>query len=221
MKPTLSAWAMATLLAVSPAYAVKGKKGKVAPKKAAHTQKSIEDEAWGGSGTKAKKPVAKKTVAVKKGTPNPTVQLNTAPPPAAAVVKPPVKPTVQTQPDPNSPTAAATDPSTKSAEDLEKAARNTRDPQQALATYNKLVQSNPNYAYAGDVYANMYNLAVRSHADTLDQLKYAGMAADKMQAGLTRTPATAQQINHFKQLEENLTNKWIQDEIQKIMAGKE
>jgi len=225
MKQTLLALSIAVALAASPAFAAKTKKAKTThPKPAAKSQQALEDEAWSDSPKSAKKPVpAKKTTTAKKTTDGPTVKLANSPAPAkpaAPEVKPPDKPTVATTPE-NPPASTPDTTAGKSAQDLEKMAQSSKDPRQALATYNKLLETNPTYQYAGDVYSNMYNLSVRSHADTLDQLKYAGLAAKNLQAGLSRSPASAQQINHYKKLEEDLTNKWIQDEIQKIMAGKE
>ena len=163
--------------------------------------------------------VARKPGAKGGGKLDPTVTLKSKPvgDPTVALKTPDKPPSTSALTDPVSTAADGSKP----AEELEKQAQRQRDPKQALTSYNKLLETNPNYAYAGDVYVSMYQLAERSHADTLDKLKYAGMAAQKLEAGLSRGKVNPQQINQFKRLEEKLTNEWITNEIAKIRAGKE
>jgi hypothetical protein len=220
MHKTLFAGLFALTLAITPAYAAKTKTS--TKKAAAHktSKVSVEDEAWGG--TSKPKTVAKKPVkTAKKGNElAPTVKLDkTAPPKPVITAKTPTPPTTEVKPATDN-TAAADG---KTAEELEKIAQteSKKNPKAALATYQKLVESNPNYTYAGDVYADMYRLASKSGADTLTQLKYAGMAGQKLEAGLSRRPVTQQQIQQFQRLEEKLQNQWIETEIRKIMAGQE
>jgi len=219
MNKTLFAGLLAVALAITPAYAAKTKAS--SKKTVAHKapKVSLEDEAWGG--TAKPKPKAKAPVkTAKKGSAlTPTVKLDkTAPPKPVIAAKPTTPPTTDIKP--------ATDTSAtdgKSAEELEKVAQTEakKNPKAALSTYEKLVESNPGYAYAGDVYADMYKLSQKTGADTLTQYKYAGLAAQKLESGLSRRPVTQQQLQQYQRLEEKLQNQWIETEIRKIMAGQE
>jgi hypothetical protein len=220
MHKTLFAGLLAVALAITPVYAAKTKthtKKKAAAHKVSKTP--IEDEAWGGT-SKTKHPATKPAAkTAKKGSAlKPTVKLDKMTPSKPVVAaKPTPAPTTQVKP------AADNSTDNKSAEDMEKQAHTEakKNPKAALATYEKLVQNNPNYTYAGDVYADMYRLSQKTGADTLTQLKYAGMAGQKLQAGLSRRPVTQQQILQYQRLEEKLQNQWIETEIRKIMAGQE
>jgi hypothetical protein len=223
MRINLLAGVIVAVLALSPAYAATSKNEKKASATKKHatstkkttTKKSMEDEAW-SSDQSAKKTPVKKTTAKKDDKLKPTVKVTKETTPAAKTKTADAKT--------KSPDAKDDNPADiKDAQDIEKLAKSqaTKNPKAALSTYEKLIQGNPNYAYAGDVYANMYNLSVKTHADTLTQLKYAGFAGQKLEAGLSRSPVSMQQVQHFKLLEDQLTNKWIEDETQKIMAGKE
>ena len=227
MHRALLAGLLAVAMVVSPAYAATGHKKNLKshakPHKSSVNRAALEDAAWGGAKKASKKTPAKKAVKTDEAL-KPTVKLNDKQPKAIVAAKPETKP--DTKPDaPKTDTVAAPNPDAagKTAEDLEKSAQTDarRNPGGALRTYEQLLQNNPNYAYSGDVYANMYGLAQRTHADLLTQLKYAGMAGQKLQAGMSRRPVTQQQVRQFQNIEEALTNKWIEIEIQKIMAGKE
>jgi hypothetical protein len=223
MHKTLFAGGLAVALALSPAFAAttshKKAKHTATTKKKAVAKKSMEDEAWDSPAKKApaknaapKKPGAKSKDAALK----PTVKINQESKPAPVAVNP--KPGASAATKPGDPAL-----DNKSAEDLEKLARtqSQKDPKSALQTYEKLVQNNPNYAYSGDVYANMYQLAVKSHADLLTQLKYAGFAGQKLESGMSRRPVSPQEVQKYKRLEDDITNRWIENEIRNIMAGKQ
>ena len=183
----------------------------------------FEREAWGGGATKkvvrkqVKKAPAKKGEEVKA-----TVTLSGKPKPAPTVkLSDPAK-TAKTEPKPEEkkPDAVAADTETKSEEEIEKAAREQKDPSKAIATYNQLLQRNPNYQYSGDVYRNMYQLSQRNGADTLTQLQFAGKAAQALEQGRSRGPVNPQEVQKLNRAADDLINRWIEETTRQILSEK-
>lgn len=230
MVRTFLAGLLAVTLVVTPAFAakksaakktVKSKAAQKAPKKAVRfTIEDFERDAWGDSAPKRvirKSAVKKPAVAKKKEPLKPTVTLHgtTKKPPVAVTVTKPVTPTVTPKP---TAVAATSDAATKDAEDLEKEAREQKDPNKALATYNQLLEKNPNYPYSGDVYKNMYQLSLRNGSDTLTQLQFAGKAAKALEQGRSRGPGNPRDIQNLNRAADDLIQRWIEETTRKIIS---
>lgn len=98
-------------------------------------------------------------------------------------------------------------------------AKLSKDPKGALEDYRRLISANPNYRYAGDVWMNMYQAATRTNADLLDQIKYAGKAAQAIGMGQSRRGADKKLAAKYDNISNQLIYKWIDIETKKIMAG--
>ncbi len=229
------AGALAFALVVSPGYAAK-KTTSRAPQKAALSQQQMEDLAWSGTAKAKPKPVAKKTTK-KKPTDQATVEFNnrgkkpTVKKTDPVVVATPT-PAPVTDPTPMVANTDAADPNAqapplpkdlenKTPEELERAAGKIKDPKQAMGIYQNVLERDPNYRYSGDVYAQMYNLSRQSNGDVLQQMKYAGLAAQKLEAHQSRNAVDPRQVNNYNKAVNDLTNKWIEEETRKILAGQE
>lgn len=223
MLRTIVAGLLAVAVAVSPAYAAKGtKKSARKPVKKA-VRPSIADferEAWGGGATKkvVRKPVKKAAPARKGEELQATVTLHGKAKPAPTVKLADPAKTVKTEE--KKPEVAAADTGNKSEEEIEKAAREQKDPSKAIATYNQLLQRNPNYQYAGDVYRNMYQLSLRNGSDTLTQLQFAGKAAQGLEQGRSRGPVNPQEVQKLNRAADDLIQKWIEETTRQILNEK-
>lgn len=216
---------LAVALAVTPAIAAK----KSVKSKAAGSKKAVrlsvqdfERDAWGGAvprrGVQKRIRVKKPAVARKNDEVKPTVTLNENKKRPPVAVKPvqTLTPTVNTTPKPE--TAATANSDSKTAEELEKAARSQKDPNKALTAYTQLLERNPNYAYAGDVYKNMFQLSQRNGSDTLKQLEFAGKAAKALEEGRSRGPVSPRDIQNMNRAADDLIQKWIQDTTRQLMS---
>jgi hypothetical protein len=218
MNRTLFAGVLAAALAVSPAFAAKGHRAKAAHKPA--SQRSILDferEAWGSDAPVkvVKKANPKARVGKKKTQEKSTVVLHPTVKVKPVAVKPVEPPKMATKT-----TVATGNKGEKTPEELEKEARAKKDPNQKLAEYDQLLQKDPNYPYAGDVYKDMYQLAKRNGADTLTQLKYAGRAAQALQQGRSHGPVNPKDVSNLNKVTDDLINQWIQDTIRQLKQGK-
>ena len=200
---------MAVALVVSPAYAGKksarGKTAHPARKKVVHkTGLDFEKEAWGDSTpsrVSQRKPTKKTTIADQKITKEkaqPTVKLNPG-------LKKPEK------------VAQTLDVKGKTAEEIEKVAKAQKDPDQAIAAYTELVDTNPDYAYAGDVYRDMYRLSTQNGMDTPTRLKFAGKAAAALEQGRSRGRVDPREVQRLKRDTDKLINQWIEEMTQQIV----
>jgi hypothetical protein len=227
---TILAGLLAVTVAVTPAFAAQKKSARKPVKKVVRQSISdFEREAWGDTTPKktvkkvTKKPAVAKT---KKPAEQATVTLRGGTKPPVAVVKPvePGKaepPKTEVKPDETKPeTVASADK--KSEEELEKEAREQKDPKKALAAYNELLERNPNYQYAGDAYKNMFQMSQRGGADTLTQLTLAGKAAQNLQQGRSRGPVNPQEVQKLNKATDDLIQRWIEETTRQILseAGK-
>lgn len=105
---------------------------------------------------------------------------------------------------------------------LAKDIREHKNVKDTLTQYDQFLDANQDYKYAGDVYMRLYNVSVQQHMDVLQQLKFAGKAADELKAGRSARGANQQLIDRYSGVEDKLIDQWIQTEIRKAMqeAGK-
>jgi outer membrane biosynthesis protein TonB len=221
MNRTLFIGVLAAALAVSPAFAAKSHRSKAARPAAKKTVIDWEREAWGDTSpakTAKKKPNRKAAAAKKKPAVTATVTLrpNVKKPPVVAKTEPPKPEAVKPEEKPTVATADST--GKKTPEELEKEAKAAKNPDQKMASYNQLLQGNPNYAYAGDVYKDMYNLARQNGADTLTQLQYAGKAAQMLSQGRSHGPVNPNDVRNLNKATDNLINQWIEEQTRKILS---
>ncbi|HEY3282093.1 MAG TPA: hypothetical protein VGN26_07455 [Armatimonadota bacterium] len=193
------------------------------------------------SKAKAKKPVVRKVVKKVPKTPAKTPAKATS----ASVTKGDLEPTVAFKheggktPDPNATKTKEPEPKTdvtakvpgdtddttysltpQQQEEAEKAgkAKMAKDPKGALEDFKKVVGSNPDYKFAGDVWLNMYNLSQRTGTDLLDQIRFAGKAGQAFGKGLSRQGVDRRAESRYNGIADQLINKWIDTEMKKIMS---